>query len=140
MRQQEPPEWFIGPAFILIGGAGFFSEPSAGVPPVLAYGFTGLFVVIGISVTMWSLGVKSAQIWFGRIIGIGFAIAMTWLAFLAPEEVQCTTTRYFVGINSTSTRAGCDTTPFMFIAVVLDLFVIHGIISELRKLQLSSKP
>lgn len=46
----------------------------------------------------------------------------------------------FIGLGSTSTRAGCDTAPFMVLAVVLDLCVMHGIISEFRELQLSRKP
>jgi len=117
-----------------MGGLGlFFGEPSPGIPPVLAYGVTGLFVLVGFALILWSLGVKNAELWLGRIVGTGVAAAFTWLALLAPEEVQCTTTTYFVGHTGSSMTTGCDTSPFIVLALVLDLFVGYALLTEFKR-------
>jgi hypothetical protein len=56
---------------------------------------------------------------------------------LSARHVFSLATWYF---SANQVRAGCDTAPFMVLAVVLDLCVMHDIISEFRKLQLSRKP
>ncbi len=134
MRNQEPPPWFFGPAFIMMGALGLvFGEPSPGIPPVLAYGITSLFVVAGVVLSLWSLGVKNAELWLGRIVGTVIAAAFTWLALLAPEEIQCTTTTYFIGHTESSMTTGCDTSPFIALAVILDLFVGYSLLTEFKR-------
>lgn len=133
MRHQEPPPWYFGPAFIFAGGFGLIvGEPSPGIPPVLAYGVTSLFVLVGFALSLWSLGVKNAELWIGRIVAIGLATGFSWLALLAPDEVQCSTTTYFLGHTESSMKTGCDMSPFIVLALILDLFVVYSLLTEFK--------
>jgi hypothetical protein len=86
-----PPLWF-GPIFVVAGTlVMIYGKPSPGVPPVVAMLASGIFVVVGVCMTLWSAGFPRASRWTGYLFMLMFAALFHWIGFGPGERLGTST-------------------------------------------------
>jgi hypothetical protein len=86
-----PPLWF-GPIFVVAGSlVTIYGKPSPGVPPWVALLGSGIFVVVGICMTLWSAGFPRASRWAGYLFMLMFAALFHWISFGPGERLGTST-------------------------------------------------